>query len=396
MADFNIPDIPMPIIDQYGLTLPMLNDIHGWLRGVFQSIYGTDIYIEDDSQDGQLIGVLAKSKHDYVSVINAVYQSFSPTTAQGIGLSRVVKINGIRRNASSRSQADLRIVGVPGTLIENGVAEDVIGQQWALPTPVTIPLTAEMIVRAICTEDGSKEAPAHTITNMKSSVKGWQTVDNPEPAIVGMPVETDAQLRVRQSLSTEIPSRSLLEGMIGAVASITGVFRYKGYENEDFGENIDGMPAHSFTMVVDGGDPVDIASVIRLKKAPGVVTYGTTSQIVLDEIGIPHTIRFSRSRDVPIRVIIPVRAKGGYTTTVDSKLRTTVADWVNNLHPGDDVELAQLITKATLDNNPAFSVERPVTIGRLIGGTQAEEDLVVAFDEHASLTPDNVIVTRVV
>jgi uncharacterized phage protein gp47/JayE len=149
MADFNIPDIPMPIIDQYGLTLPMLNDIHGWLRGVFQSIYGTDIYIEDDSQDGQLIGVLAKSKHDYVSVINAVYQSFSPTTAQGIGLSRVVKINGIRRNASSRSQADLRIVGVPGTLIENGVAEDVIGQQWALPTPVTIPLTAEMIVRAI-------------------------------------------------------------------------------------------------------------------------------------------------------------------------------------------------------------------------------------------------------
>src|SRR3954468_4173231 len=396
MSDFNIPDIPAPIIDQYGLTLPMLNDIHQWLREVFQSIYGTDIYIEPDSQDGQLIGVLTKSFHDYVSVINAVYQAFSPTTAQGVGLSRVVKINGIRRNASSRSQVDLRIVGIPGTIIENGVAEDVLGQQWALPTPVTIPLVAEMIVRGICTEEGSKEAPAHTITNIKSSLRGWQSVDNPEPAIVGMPVETDAQLRVRQSLSTEIPSRSLLEGMIGAVASIPGVFRYRGYENEDFGTNADGMPAHSFTMVVDGGDPVDIASAIRLKKAPGVITYGTTSQIVLDEIGIPHTIRFSRSRDVPIRAIVPVRAKGGYTTTIDSKLRTTVSDWVNNLHPGDDVELSQLITKATLDNHPAFAVERPVTIGRLIGGTQVEDDLVVAFDEHASLTPDNVIVTRVV
>jgi len=396
MADFNIPNIPMPVIDQYGLTLPMLDDIHGWLRGVFQSIYGTDIYIEPDSQDGQLIGVLAKSKHDYVSVINAVYQSFSPSTAQGVGLSRVVKINGIRRNASSRSQVDLRIVGIPGTIIVNGIAEDALGQQWALPTPITIPLVAEMIVRGTCTEDGDKQAPAHTVTNIKNSVKGWQSVDNPEPAIVGMPVETDGQLRVRQSLSTEIPSRSLLEGMIGAVASLPGVFRYRGYENEEFGTNADGMPSHSFTMVVDGGDPVAIAEVIRLKKAPGVVTYGTTSEIVVDEAGIPHTIQFSRSRDVPIRVIIPVRPKGGYTTTIDSKLRTTVSDWVNNLHPGDDIVLSQLTSKATLDNNPAFEIERPVTLGRLIGGTQVESDLVMAFDEHASLTPDNVLITRVV
>ena len=149
-------------------------------------------------------------------------------------------------------------------------------------------------------------------------------------------------------------------------------------------------------MVVDGGDPVAIAEVIRLKKAPGVVTYGTTSEIVVDEAGIPHTIQFSRSRDVPIRVIIPVRPKGGYTTTIDSKLRTTVSDWVNNLHPGDDIVLSQLTSKATLDNNPAFEIERPVTLGRLIGGTQVESDLVMAFDEHASLTPDNVLITRVV
>jgi uncharacterized phage protein gp47/JayE len=395
MADFNIPPIPVPIIDQYGLTLPVLDDIYNWMKDAYRTIYGADIYIEPDSQDGQLIGIMTKAFHDYVSVIDAVYQAFSPSTAQGVGLSRVVKINGIRRHVSTRSQVDLRIVGRPGTVILNGGVTDVLGNVWALPVSVVIPPSAELIVRAICDTDGAIEAAAHTVSIIKNAIKGWQTADNPEPAIVGMPVEIDSQLRVRQSLSTEIPSRSLLEGMIGAVAAVPGVFRFRGYENESFGINEYGMPAHSFVMVVDGGDPAVIAEVIRLKKAPGVITWGTSEVMATDEVGIPHSIKFSRSRDVPIRVTIPIRPKGNYTTLIDSQMRTTVSDWINALPPGGNIILSQLLTVATLNNHPAYEIERPVTIGRFIEADTFEADLLLDFDEHPSCTPDNIFVSQV-
>lgn len=395
MADFNIPPIPVPIIDQYGLTLPVLDDIYNWMKDAYRTIYGADIYIEPDSQDGQLIGIMTKAFHDYVSVIDAVYQAFSPSTAQGVGLSRVVKINGIRRHVSTRSQVDLRIVGRPGTVILNGGVTDVLGNVWILPVSVVIPPSAELIVRAICDTDGAIEAAAHTVSTIKNAIKGWQTADNPEPAIVGMPVEIDSQLRVRQSLSTEIPSRSLLEGMIGAVAAVPGVFRFRGYENESFGINEYGMPAHSFVMVVDGGDPAVIAEVIRLKKAPGVITWGTSEVMATDEVGIPHSIKFSRSRDVPIRVTIPIRPKGNYTTLIDSQMRTTVSDWINALPPGGNIILSQLLTVATLNNHPAYEIERPVTIGRFIEGDTFEADLLLDFDEHPSCTPDNIFVSQV-
>lgn len=55
--------------------------------------------------------------HDTYALCGDVYNAFSPSTAQGAGLSSVVKINGIRRKTASYSTVDLRIVGQVGTIV---------------------------------------------------------------------------------------------------------------------------------------------------------------------------------------------------------------------------------------------------------------------------------------
>lgn len=396
MATQDIPAAPRPVIDENGLSLPTFEDVWNWLRAVYRAIYGDDIYIENDSQDGQLIGILSEAFHDAYSEIGASYESYSPATAQGVGLSRMVKINGLQRKVSSLSTVDLRIVGWAGTVIRNGAAQDTAGQRWLLPATVTIPPAAEIIVTATADRLGDVFAPANTVNRISTTVRGWQSVNNAEASTVGNPVETDSMLRVRQSISTSLPAKSAFESLVGAVAAIEGTNRYRGYENETTGPDDRDIPQNSVAIVVEGGDVSEIARVIYKKKTPGVITYGTTSEPYVDEAGIAHNIRFSRPVQVPVQVVIPVKPLARYTETKDLAIRSSVSNWVSSRPIGDALFVeeiampARLISEQFPDGDPTFKIRPPIKIARL-GDVPAEVDLVVDFDERVTCAVDDVI-----
>ncbi len=98
-------------IDQNGITVPAYADILTYLKDAYRTIYGADVYLEPDSQDGQLLAIFAAAINDANAMAAAVYNAFSPATAQGVGLSSVVKINGIARAVASFSTVDVLIVG---------------------------------------------------------------------------------------------------------------------------------------------------------------------------------------------------------------------------------------------------------------------------------------------
>jgi len=83
-----------------------------------------------------------------------------------------------------------------------------------------------------------------------------------------------------QTDSTALPSLSVFEGTKGTVANLAGVVRSRGYENDTSAVDVDGIPAHSIAMVVEGGDSVEIATAIATKKTPGTRTVGTTSEVI--------------------------------------------------------------------------------------------------------------------
>jgi hypothetical protein len=51
-------------IDENGISAPSYADILASLQASFQSIYGSDIYIEADSQDGQWLATIAQIIND--------------------------------------------------------------------------------------------------------------------------------------------------------------------------------------------------------------------------------------------------------------------------------------------------------------------------------------------
>ena len=135
-------------LDATGFHYPDYPTVLEWYRAQYRSIYGEDVYLEPDSQDGQWLAIEARAAHDLMALCASVVNAFSPATAQGVGLSRVVKTNGIKRRSATYSTASLTLVGQVGTVITNGQARDTLGQKWRLPAEVVIPSAGQITVTA--------------------------------------------------------------------------------------------------------------------------------------------------------------------------------------------------------------------------------------------------------
>jgi uncharacterized phage protein gp47/JayE len=376
-----------------GLSVPDYPTVLEEMKSAYRGIYGADVYLEADSQDGQWIAIMSLAIFDTMQVAAQVYNSFSPATAQSDALSRNVKINGIARRVATFSTVDLRIIGQSGTTIINGIAEDSLGQKWAIPGTVVIPSTGDLTVTATSTVIGAINAAANTITKIATPTLGWQTVNNPSAAAPGIPVETDAELRRRQTQSVAIPAQSVLDGIIGAVASLDGVGRYRGYENDGDVTDANGIPAHSISLVVEGGTAQSIAETIATKKTPGTGTYGTTAVTTADKFGMENVINFFRPTNATISVEVTVDALTGYISSYADLIKAAVVASLTNLDIGDDVLITKLYVPANLPGTDAGATFDLTQIRiKKNSGSWVTTNIALAFNEIAICSTANVTV----
>lgn len=384
-----------PTIDENGISAPTYADVLDYLKDKYRAIYGPDTYLDDDSQDGQLLAVFTASINDANATTVAVYRSFSPATAHGDALASNVKINGIAKKAASFSSADLLIVGQAGVTITNGIAKDANNNQWTLPASVTIPPGGSITVTATCTSLGAISAAAGTINQIGTPTLGWQTVTNPAAAALGAPIESDAALRQRQTVSTALPSLTVLDGIRGAVSNVAGVTRLRAYENDTATTDSNGLPPHSISLVVEGGDSTDIANAIAVKKTPGSPTYGTTAIVVVDVYGRPITVRFYRPSSAALTVAISLKALAGYTTATGDAIKQAVSDYINAVDIGGgisgSVEWADAITAANgVGGGTTFKLTGLTLTGP---GGAGVPDVALLFNQVAVCTPADVVLT---
>lgn len=376
-----------------GISAPDYQTVLDTITGYFQQIYGSDAYLEPDSKDGQMVALVALAIHDANNTAISVYRSFSPATALGDALTSNVKINGITRRAATNSTVDLLLTGTVGTTITNGSVRDTNSVIWNLPATVVIGTDGTVVATATCANSGAVAAVAGSVNGINTPTRGWASVTNPLAATVGIAAETDAELRVRQSQSVALASLTPFAAVDGAIANVEGVTRHKLFENDTETTDANGLPAHSISAIVEGGDATEIANTIRSTKGQGVSTYGTTAVIVTDKYGNPYTIRFSRPVDVPIYVSITIQALTGYSSEVGDEMKAAVAAYINSLAIGDSVLLSRVYSPANLGvvsgGNARYYDIMELLIGRTAEGVAAA-NVVLAYDESASCSVDNI------
>ncbi|HBU5908714.1 TPA: baseplate J/gp47 family protein [Klebsiella pneumoniae] len=379
-----------------GISAPDYQTVLDTITGYFQQIYGSDAYLDPDSKDGQMVALVALAIHDANNTAISVYRSFSPSTALSDALTSNVKINGITRRAATNSTVDELIEGEAGTLIANGSVKDANGIIWNLPAQVAIGIDGTVIATATCSVAGAVAAPAGSVNKINTPTRGWVSATNPQAATVGVAAETDAELRVRQSQSVALASLTPFDAVDGAIANVEGVTRHKLFENDTEVMDANGLPAHSISAVVEGGDATVIANTIRSVKGQGVSTFGMTAVVVTDRYGNPYTIRFSRPVDVPVFASITLRALTGYTSDVGDEMKAAVASYINSLAIGDSVLLSRVYSPANLGvvsgGNARYYDIMELLIGRSADSVAAA-NLTVLYDEAVSCSVENIEIT---
>lgn len=388
-----------PVISSTGISAPSFSDVLQYVIAKYQGIYGSDVYLGADSQDYQFLAAgIATPINDLNAAIISTYNAYSPATGQGANLSSTIKINGLTRNVPTNSTVDQIIVGQAGTPIVNGVTQDANQNKWSLPALVTIPPSGTITVTATCQTPGAIQAGIGTVNIIATPTLGWQSVTNASAANAGAPVETDSQLKARQAVSTALPSRTVLEGTVGAIWAIPGVTRVTPYENDTSTTDTNGVPGNKIYIVVEGGDSTAIANAIAAKKTPGTGTYGTTTITVTDAYGIAHAISFYRPTYDAITCAITLKALTGYTSTIGAAIQAAVAAYVNAVAiggaPGGTVEWDSALSAAkSVSGSNTFRITSFALSGPGGAGTP---DVPLAFN-HAGqmLTPSSSVTITV-
>ena len=387
-----------PYVDDSGLHLPTYNDILEDMIDSMKKIYGQDIYLENDSADYQLLSILALKVHDSYQAVQYAYNSRSPATAIGAALDSVVKLNGIYRKPAGYSTCELTITGTPFTEIINGSVKDNTGNVWSLPASVVIGSDGTVKSTATCNVAGAVTALPGDITQIDTPTFGWKTVNNEVSAIPGNAIETDGELRQRQTISVSNPSQTMLAGTLGAIRALKNVARVSVYENDtnisavDPDNNPFGLPPHSITCVVEGGNDNDIAEAILYHKGIGCYTNGTTVISVKDQNEYINTVRFYRPSYVPIFVHIKIKKYTGYISSLASTVKSAIYDYIQGLEIGRDVSISMLTGIVVGCNpnpsKPLFGISS-ITIGRS-KDELAAGDVDITYNEVASPVYDNI------
>ena len=221
-----------PTIGPTGLTIPGYNDYLQYLQVQLLAIYGAACYLGNSSPDYQDIAIRALIAFDTVTAIQQVYLNQNPLTAIGPSLDLIGQQIGTARKSASFSTASVAITGTPGTVINNGIVQDNVGNYWNLPPTVTIGVSGTVSVTATAQLLGNITANPNVITIVVNATQGWLTVTNPAAAAPGQPVEVDSIYRARLQLSNALPSITLVAGTAAALAQILGVTRSVVYENQ--------------------------------------------------------------------------------------------------------------------------------------------------------------------
>jgi hypothetical protein len=189
---------------------------------------------------------------------------------------------------------------------------------------------------------------------------------------------------------------SLWEAIVASLYEVDDVVRVSGVHNDTNATDADGIPAHSIAMVVDGGDVQEIAETIWKKKGEGVATFGDIRQDITDEFSNDYPVYFSRPTIKQIAVTITISQDHGYTTQKLPIIKKRIADFINALPIGEDVNLVRVLTSAVTANgviDTTFKVTA-ITIG-VVGETQAQQPVVIAWDEAAACDTDDITILGV-
>ena len=309
------------------------------VRSDFEQAYktalGTTLNTDVSTAAGQLIAndttMVTTAQQECVAIAN----ESNPYYATGQALDVAAAFYGYYRKQGVPTTVVATLTGSSGVAIPAGAIVSDGTNQYSLLDATSIPSTGSVSAEFQCTTTGPIECPAGTLTEIITTISGWDSVTNPTAGIVGYNSENDNVFRDRITANfLNKRARAILGAIIDNVAAINDVVSVVGGENPtDETATVNGieMPPHSIYLTVLGGNAATIAQVIAEQKTIGAETVGNTQVAYTDpRIGYQYTYNIYRPTVVPIYVQVQYTANAYTPANADTQIMGLISEYVTN------------------------------------------------------------------
>lgn len=165
---------------------------------------------------------------------------------------------------------------------------------------------AAIDVVAAAVDVGPTVAVAFDLTEIETPVGGVNTAINRRDASLGTLQDTDEQLRLAREADLAAPGTGTEPAMASALRQLDDVVSVTVFFNGTDRTDDDGVPAHRFEAMVQGGDDQDIIDTIWANAPLGVLSHGQESGTAVDSSGRLQPVKFTRPEEIDIHVAIEV------------------------------------------------------------------------------------------
>lgn len=366
-------------INQTGLTVESKTNIIAFLVASYQYVYGSDINIESNSPDGQLIQIYAQSMSDMLELLLSTYNLSAVPTSFGTRLDQLIALNGIQRKQGTYTQAQvvvtatiaLTLSGQDQTAITPFTVADNAGNQYQLVTSHVFSAAGNATLTFQAVDIGQVETTANTITNIVTSTLGITTVNNPSTSSdsIGVNEETDSQLKVRQAQSFNLAATGPSDSMESSLRNIPDVTDAIVVENNTDG-SVNSIPAYTVWPIVNGGTSLEIGQAIYAKKSPGTPMKGSVSQIITRPNGTLFTAQWDIAIAQPLYIAFSIIWRGAQALA-DDDIITALASTLN-YKLGQNPNIGDIVTAMATIAPTAIVTINSVTEGVSVDGSAWE------------------------
>ena len=306
------------IIDANGFKAESFTEILTRLSNGLKNIYGQDINLDQDTPDGQQLGIQANIISDFQDLALYIYNSMDPDLADGANFDKLLKLLARTRLPSSRSTVDIEMVlnktvSIPASY----TIKDLNNQNWIIGTAQTLDAGTHLV--SFYSEDwGNITAEPNTINEQVTILTEVVSINNPENAISGRDEESIVQVRERRNKILEINASSTIGSIIGKILDLNGVIDAVPYENmTKVYDPVRDIQPNSYWIVVKGGDIAQISEIIAKDKTGGTGLKGKVETVYIEKFvrkdgsvrEVYHDVKFDRPTEVSIHIKFKVSRK---------------------------------------------------------------------------------------
>lgn len=305
------------LLNDNGLSVKTGKDIRDELVASFKEIYGDDINLDSNTQDGQIIDIFTKFNTDIREMIQEIYNTGDPDLCRGAIQDVRYRINNLFRQAGSFTEVEINVTANKTVKLDGldsnindisaaayGVSDDA-GNVFYLINSHEIEggKSEHLLFRA--SVQGDIYPTIGTIVNQVTIVPGITSVINDRaPLRIGRIEETDAEFAYRRERATELKamnSNDAMRSQLLNLPDVTDAYVYNhDYEHEgEGGLDPDGIPPHYIWVIVDGGSPSDIASTIYANST-GAGMVGSIEAETLTASKQKFKVKYDRVEGVPL------------------------------------------------------------------------------------------------